>query len=77
MAQRETENIPRRDRMFESVLWIPAALLVVLGFILRSLSTVLGHPGLRLTGIVVIGIAILFAVMSWISDRISAARRTE
>jgi putative effector of murein hydrolase LrgA (UPF0299 family) len=77
MAQRETENIPRRDRMFESVLWIPAAVLVMVGFVLRSLSTVLSHPGLRLSGIFIIGIAILFAVIGWISDRVSAAKRAE
>jgi len=74
MAQRETQREGTRDRRFVNVLWIAAAVIVVSGFVLRSLSTFTGRGDVRVGGIVLIAIGLGVAVLGWIGERIVAGR---
>ena len=73
MAQHRTEG-EGGERLFANGLWVAAALIVVAGFLLRSLSSVIGHRELRLAGIIVIGIGIVLAVIGWIGERLAGRR---
>ena len=75
MAQPHSQG-DGRTRFFANGLWVAAALIVVAGFLLRSLSSMLGHAELRLSGIVVMAIGILLAVVGWIGERIADWRRS-
>jgi hypothetical protein len=74
MAQQQSQG-GDRGRFFANGLWVAAALIVVAGFLLRSLSSILGHAELRLAGIIVIAIGILLAVIGWIGERVADRRR--
>jgi hypothetical protein len=74
MAHHETQREGARDRRFVNALWIAAAVTVVTGFVLRSLSTFTGNPDVRVGGIVLIAIGLAIAVLGWIGERIVAGR---
>jgi len=75
MSNRQAES-RGPDRLFANGLWIAAALLVVAGFLLRTMASMLGHAELRFAGVVVIAIGILLAVIGWIGERLADRRRS-
>lgn len=55
-------------------LWITAAMMVVAGFILRLLASLLSLSPLRYGGIAVLALGLAVAVLGWVSERLSADR---
>jgi undecaprenyl pyrophosphate phosphatase UppP len=74
MAQQDTDRDRRRDRVLVNALWVVAAVTVVSGFVVRSLSTFMGRSDFRLGGVLLIALGIAFAVLGWIGERIVARR---
>ncbi len=70
MAQHEPSNHGGRDRLFVNGMWLAAAVVVVAGFVVRSLSSILGRADLRFGGIALIAAGLAMAVLGWIGDRI-------
>jgi len=58
----------RKNNLWPSRLWIAAGLIVLIGFILRPLGSYLGRE-LRYTGIVVIALGAIVAVIAWADER--------
>lgn len=52
-------------------LWIAAAALVVAGFVLRILASLLSVPHLRFGGVAVIAVGLGVAVLGWVSERLA------
>lgn len=59
---------PRKSSLWPSRLWIAAGVIVLVGFILRPLGSYLGRE-LRYTGIVVIAVGAIVAVIAWADER--------
>lgn len=74
MAEREGEIAGRRERFFVNGLWIGAAVLVVSGFILRFLASLLAVSDLRIIGVAVIAVGLAVAVLGWVGERFLAGR---
>lgn len=74
MAQQDTDRYRRRDRVLVNALWVVAAVTVVAGFVVRSLSTFIGSRDFRLGGILLIALGIAVAALGWIGERIVARR---
>ncbi len=74
MAQHGSDRDQRNERALVNALWIAAAVIVVCGFVVRSLSTLMGRADFRFGGVVLIGIGIGIAVLGWIGERIVARR---
>jgi hypothetical protein len=70
MAQLEPPNHGGRNSGFVNGLWLAAAITVVAGFILRSLSSFLGRGDLRFGGIALIAAGLAMAGLGWVADRI-------
>ena len=74
MVQHDRDRDRRRDRLLVNALWVAAAVTVVSGFIVRSLSTFMGRADFRMGGIVLIAVGVAVAVLGWIGERIVARR---
>jgi hypothetical protein len=74
MAQHDTDRDRRRERLLVNALWVVAAVTVVSGFIVRSLSTFFGRADFRMGGVLLIAVGIAIAVLGWIGERIVARR---
>ena len=74
MAQQDTHQDRRRDRVLVNALWVAAAVTVVAGFVVRSLSTFMGSSDFRVGGVLLIALGIAIAVLGWIGERIVARR---
>ena len=57
-----------KSNLWPSRLWIAAGVIVLIGFVLRPLGSYLGHQ-LRYTGIAVIAIGAIVAVIAWADER--------
>jgi hypothetical protein len=57
-----------KNSMWPSRLWIAAGVIVLVGFVLRPLGSYLGRE-LRYTGIIVIAIGAIVAVVAWADER--------
>ncbi len=73
MADRHVHSTRRKDRTLPGRLWIAAGVIVLAGFILRPLGTYFGRE-LRYTGIAVIALGLVVAVIAWLSERWSQAK---
>lgn len=72
--QQDMPGAPRRGFTLAHGLWIAAAAIVVAGFVLRILASLLGVVELRFTGIAAIALGIGLAGLGWISERLAARR---
>jgi hypothetical protein len=69
MTHHETDRDGRRERFLVNGLWVTSAAIVVAGFILRSLSTLFERRDLRYSGVVLIGLGVVLAALSWLGER--------
>lgn len=76
MAKREAPAPRRKNSLWPSRLWLAAGAIVVVGFILRPLGTYLGRE-FRYSGIVVIAIGAIVAVIAWADERWSRPKNEE
>ena len=74
MAQRKRGGKDRSERVLVNGLWIAAAAIVVAGFLLRVLASLLAHTHLRFIGVALIAVGLGVAVVGWISERFVARR---
>ena len=74
MSEQGTEGGRRSGRFLVNGLWIAAALIVVSGFVARSLSSFLNHTSLRYSGIGLIAAGVVVAFCAWIGERLTARR---
>jgi hypothetical protein len=74
MAQRHNAVAARRERLLVNGLWVTAAIIVLAGFAMRVLASLVNHPSLRLIGVVVIACGLVVAVVGWLSERLIAKR---
>jgi hypothetical protein len=58
----------RKSNLWPSRLWIAAGTIVLVGFILRPLGSYFGRE-LRYTGIIVIALGAVVAVIAWADER--------
>lgn len=68
MTNRETPATRRKTSLWPSRLWIAAGMLVLAGFILRPLGSYFGRE-VRFTGIAMIAIGAVVAVIAWADER--------
>ncbi len=68
MTNRETPATRRKTSLWPSRLWIAAGMVVLTGFILRPLGSYLGRE-FRWTGIVMIAIGAVVAIVAWADER--------
>ena len=68
MTNPEAPATRRKNNLWPSRLWIAAGLIVLIGFILRPLGSYLGRE-LRYTGIVVIAVGAVVALIAWADER--------
>jgi len=68
MTNPEAPAKRRKNSLWPSRLWIAAGVIVLIGFVLRPLGSYLGHE-FRYTGIVVIAIGAIVAVIAWADER--------
>ena len=73
MTNRDAPAPRRKNSLWPSRLWIAAGVIVLVGFVLRPLGTYLGRE-LRLTGIAVIAIGAVVAVIAWADERWSGTK---
>ena len=78
MAQRNRGGQDRRERLLVYGLWVAAAAIVVAGFLLRLLASLLSRADLRadlrIIGIALIAIGLAVGVIGWLSERFAAKR---
>ena len=76
MTNPEAPTRRPKNNLWPSRLWIAAGLIVLVGFILRPLGSYLGRE-LRYTGIAIIAIGAIVAVIAWADERWSATRKSK
>jgi len=64
----------RSNRRVVNGIWVAAAVIVLAGFILRSLSSLFANAGLRYSGIAVIAVGLAVALVGWVGERVIARR---
>ena len=74
MAQRNRDGKDRGERVLVNGLWIAAAAIVVAGFLLRVLASLLTRTDLRILGVALIALGLGVAVVGWLSERLVAKR---
>ena len=74
MTNRETPATRRKTSLWPSRLWIAAGMLVLAGFILRPLGAYFGRE-VRFTGIAMIAIGAIVAVIAWADERWNRPRK--
>ena len=73
MADRQIDSPSRKPRVLPGGLWIASGAIVLTGFILRPLGTYFGRE-LRYTGIAVIALGLVVAVVAWLAERWSQTK---
>ena len=68
MTNPESPARQPKSNLWPSRLWIAAGVIVLIGFILRPLGSYLGRE-FRYSGIVLIAIGALIAVIAWADER--------
>ena len=68
MTNSDTPATRRKTSRWPSRLWFAAGMFVLAGFILRPLGSYLGHE-FRYTGIILIAIGAIVAVIAWADER--------
>ena len=68
MTNPDTPAPRRKNSLWPSRLWIAAGIIVFIGFVLRPLGSFFGRE-LRYTGIIVIAIGAVVAVIAWLDER--------
>lgn len=76
MADRHIDPTRRKIRIFPSGLWIASGAIVLVGFILRPLGSYFGRE-FRYTGIAVLALGLVVAVIAWLTERWSQAKGRE
>ena len=76
MADRHIDSIRRKLRVLPGGLWIASGTIVLVGLILRPLGSYFGRE-LRYTGIAVIALGLVLAVIAWLGERWSQAKDRE
>jgi hypothetical protein len=66
----------RKSRVFPGGLWIVAGAITLVGFILRPLGSYFGRE-LRYTGIAMIALGLVLAVIAWLGERWSQAKHRD
>ncbi len=74
MAQSDIGGNDGKERFLVNWLWVGAAAIVVAGFVLRVLASILGRADLRFVGIVIIGIGVIVGGLGWVGERFAARR---
>jgi hypothetical protein len=72
MAQRDRSGQDRRERVLVNGLWIAAAAMVIAGFLLRVIASLLARADLRILGVGLIAVGLGVAVLGWLSERFVA-----
>jgi hypothetical protein len=62
------------NRLLVNGLWTAAAAIVIAGFVLRLLASVMSHAYLRGIGVALIAVGVVIAVLGWVSERVFARR---
>jgi hypothetical protein len=73
MADRQIDSPRRKPRLLPGGLWIASGAIMLIGFILRPLGSYFGRE-LRYTGIAVIAIGLVVAIVAWLTERWSHAK---
>ena len=73
MTNPETPATRRKASLWPSRLWIAAGMIVLVGFILRPLGSYFGRE-LRYTGIALIAIGAIVALVAWADERWTRAK---
>jgi len=68
MSHPEAPATRRKSSLWPSRLWIASGIIVLAGFVLRPLGRYLGHE-FRYTGILLIAIGAIVAVIAWADER--------
>ena len=76
MADRQLEPTRRKIHLPYGGLWIASGVIVLTGFILRPLGSYLGRE-FRYTGIAMIALGLVVAVIAWLSERWSQTKHRE
>jgi len=69
MAGQEVKSAGRGSRAWVDVLWISAGVITFAGFVLRPLGSFFGRE-FRYTGIVVIAIGLVVAMVAWLGEHL-------
>jgi hypothetical protein len=77
MAQSRNSGRHSPERSVVSALWIVAALIFVLGSVLRIAASEWAGYHLRITGVGLIAVGLAFALLGWAGERIIARRAPE
>jgi hypothetical protein len=75
MTNPEVPATRRKNSLWPSRLWIAAGVIVLVGFVLRPLGSYLGRE-LRYSGIVVIALGAIVAVIAWADERWGRAKKS-
>ena len=76
MTDRQVDTTRRKTRLFPGRLWIASGAIVLVGFILRPMGSYFGRE-IRYTGIAVIALGLVVAVIAWLSERWTQAKDQE
>ncbi len=76
MSNPEVPARRRKNSLWPSRLWIAAGMIVLIGFVLRPLGSYLGRE-LRYTGIIVIALGAVVAVIAWADERWSRPKNSD
>jgi hypothetical protein len=76
MTDRHVDTTRRKARLFPGRLWIASGAIVLTGFILRPMGSYFGRE-IRYTGIAVIALGLVVAVIAWLSERWTQAKDRE
>ena len=76
MADRHIDSTRRKPRALPGTLWIASGSTVLVGFILRPLGSYFGRE-IRYTGIAVVALGLVIAIVAWLTERWIQARHQD
>jgi len=76
MADRHIDPTRRKPSALPGTLWIASGSTVLVGFILRPLGSYFGRE-FRYTGIAVIALGLVIAIVAWLTERWIQARHQD
>jgi len=68
MADRHIDSTRRKPSVLPGTLWIASGGIILVGFILRPLGSYFGRE-FRYTGIAVIALGLVVAIVAWLTER--------
>lgn len=74
MAHRDVGGSGSRERRLVNGLWLAAAAIMVAGFVLRIVASLLSWTDLRILGVALIAVGIGIAGLGWLGERFTAHR---